>query len=487
MSPPGRRHRAKIDAKLERRKALARTVMYCAGDLSYLWDENQRSFDAIFEGSTHKRMVLLCSRRTGKSTYMLTKAIAYCIQNPSQQVLLFAGKKNSVKDIYKPLLKKITADAPTGLRPKYIASDECFVFPDIDARILIGGAHGDTLDSNRGKDAGLILVDEAGFIPADKFADTIVGVLNPILLTSRGRMLVASTPAKTKAHPFYAFCCTAEEQGAYVHRTIYDNPRLTPEDIEDEKKESGGESSPHWQREYLAKWITDKDLSIMWELTEPRVSYVFPKEARIANRYFPLLAGDIGHGIDYSAWLGAGIDYRRQKLVVFDEAVGHFATKSEHAREIHRIEQNSGMRDQVHAINRCVDWDQTSINEFGDYGLPMVKAKIKDKVNVLAEVNALIAANQLEVHPRCARLRLHLQNGIFSSKPSARRGDFARIEGYGHFDLISALMYLVRLAKPFWRMCPWDDSAPPLGTYQWQSPYSQSGDTGDWMYDTFHA
>ena len=68
-------------------------------------------------------------------------------------------------------------------------------------------------------------------------------------------------------------------------------------------------------------------------------------------------------------------------------------------------------------------------------------ATAKDHKDVaLAELRTAVGNHQIIIHPRCVKLQSHLKFGIWD----ANRKKFARVDGFGHFDLIDALVYLYR-------------------------------------------
>ena len=58
----------------------------------------------------------------------------------------------------------------------------------------------------------------------------------------------------------------------------------------------------------------------------------------------------------------------------------------------------------------------------------------------MAELRTAIGNHQIIIHPRCVKLQSHLKFGVWDKN----KVKFARVPGYGHFDLIDALVYLYR-------------------------------------------
>jgi hypothetical protein len=64
----------------------------------------------------------------------------------------------------------------------------------------------------------------------------------------------------------------------------------------------------------------------------------------------------------------------------------------------------------------------------------------KEKLNAINQVKLMIKNEQILINPKCVNLINHLRHG----KWNKNRTDFARSSKYGHYDLLSALIYLIR-------------------------------------------
>jgi hypothetical protein len=63
-----------------------------------------------------------------------------------------------------------------------------------------------------------------------------------------------------------------------------------------------------------------------------------------------------------------------------------------------------------------------------------------DLLAMVNKVRLMVSAGQIIIHPRCKQLIGCLKFGIWNK----RRDAFEQSTGYGHFDALAALVYLVR-------------------------------------------
>jgi phage terminase large subunit len=102
-------------------------------------------------------------------------------------------------------------------------------------------------DKGRGVENDLVVLDEAAFFPM--FQEKFDKVIEPTLLTSKGRLIITSTP--NGFNHFYALAQKAQQDKDwyYSHATSYDNPHNDPAEL-DRLREQKTEDS--FAQEYLA-------------------------------------------------------------------------------------------------------------------------------------------------------------------------------------------------------------------------------------------
>jgi hypothetical protein len=112
---------------------------------------------------------------------------------------------------------------------------------------------GSSPNTLRGITADLIMVDEAAFVDEEIFTE-----IYPIILSTKGSMILISTPA-FEAGEFYRACLLAKEYTSF-HFTHADavwsdgTPFIDPDELQREIERCGGESSAEYRREYLAEF-----------------------------------------------------------------------------------------------------------------------------------------------------------------------------------------------------------------------------------------
>lgn len=410
-----------------------------AGDLRYLLYPLQDEWNAQYE-ATRGRFVIECSRRIGKSVFVIAKAFECALRKPGAKIPYAAPTGKMVKEIIVPTIHEVfLPECPAALRPKHNKTDGTWEFGN-GSRIRIAGVNNGHADDLRGASADLAIVDEAGFV--DDLGYLIKDVLGPQLLTTRGRMIVPSSPARSPGHEFTTICDEAELRGNLVRATIYDaldngHPSLTAEAIEEFAAEVGGKDTTTWQREYEARRVVDEEGAIVPEFTalEPELVEAFERP-----EYFKgYVIGDNGF-VDLAFWLFVTHDFERNLLLVEDELVFRHATAEDMAIPM-RAKEVELWGDQAPTF-RLADAQPQALAEFARLPAPYPVGKApNDELD--ATVNALrIATKQkrYRVHPRCRQLRLHLRNGIWNKAHTK----FDRMDGYGHFDGIAALMYAWR-------------------------------------------
>lgn len=188
-------------------------------------------------------------------------------------------------------------------------------------------------DNLRGRGLGSCVLDEAAFIKPIWHS-----ILRPQLAASKGRGILASSPKKgwfTQQHrevlasPPPADGKTPE--WAAFHSTIYDNPHISPEEIEAIKARTPRNT---WLQEYMAEEVSD-DGQVYAEFSERNI--FDPRERFTDVRTFAVVRGlDHGSKADTAcAWIGISPE---GYLVIFDE---YSEDGSDYARKAEQINQKS--------------------------------------------------------------------------------------------------------------------------------------------------
>lgn len=196
--------------------------------------------------SNHRVKILNWGRRTGKTT-VLGYEILTTLWNKEGLVSYYAPTHSDARDIAWSIFKEI-------LEPITIKTNESLL------EITTQNSKGTTSmvrltgweavknrDKGRGVENQLLVLDECAFYP--NFKEKFEKVLEPTLLTSKGNLVIASTP--NGFNHFYDLSVLAQENEDYFysHATSYDNPFNDPDELERYRKAKPEDT---FAQEYLA-------------------------------------------------------------------------------------------------------------------------------------------------------------------------------------------------------------------------------------------
>lgn len=451
------------------------------GLLVYKLDSNQLDFYNIFKESSHKTFVFASSRRTGKSYTLCILAIEACLRAPYSVVKYLAPEQKMVKTILKPLMREILSDCPKHLMPKYHMNEGIWRFAN-GSEIQMAGVDNGNAESLRGGSAALCVIDEAGFV--DDLTYVVNNVLLPTTTTTNGKIVLASTPPASNDHEFIEYALKAERRGAFLKRTVYDCPRITPEVAAQYAEELGGVDSIAFRREYLAEFITDTTRAVIPEFTKELKATVVKEVVRppFFDNYESM---DIGFK-DLTAVLFAYFDFRNSQLVIEDEFTinGEAFTTDKLAKSIKDKEAAlwtlPGTGDVKEPFLRVSDNNLLVLNDlYKLHGLVFVPTAKDDKDSALNELRMKIAQGKIIIHPRCKQLIFHLENAVWTKSKKT----YDRSADGGHFDLVDALVYLVRNVN--WNKNPYPANYDlPKGDFHMTNKLSKTGVDG-WLEGLF--
>lgn len=416
------------------------------GDLSYLLHEGQVELRAQWRDSWSlgRLFVVCCARRWGKSFWLAEEGVEQCLRAPNQMVRLGAPTQKMAKTVHRPHMKKILADCPPDLAPKFNSTENVWIFPNGSEFHLVGCDNGGH-ERLRGTDTHLGLLDEAGF--TDELRYIVRSILMPQTMTVDGRILIASTPSKTPAHDFTGLYEEARAGGRSIHRTIYDAPHITDAQVEEYMAESGGEDTSDWHREYLAEFVVDDDLAVVPEFSRNEEAMIIlggtPANdngtpwGQERPRYFDsYVSMDVGfHDLTVAAF--AYYDFKAAQIVVEDEVVMK-RSRSADIDAACAVKERELWGEQVPYL-RVVDAPPITVAELNADGRPWSQSRKDDKDAALNALRLTIP-NGLRIHERCHTIRAHMRHGIWNRS----RTKFERSDAFGHFDGIDAMVYLVR-------------------------------------------
>lgn len=425
-------------------------IAWKAGELAFLMDKNQREawvwIEKAFEDPDILELVLEWSRQLGKSFLLCAFAISFALKNPGAQIKYAAPTGKMVKKIIRPHFRVLLATCPIELRPKWKAQDGEYEFPN-GSVITIAGCDKENAENLRGQHAHLAIVDEAGFIDDLKYV--LDDILSPQTLNTGGRIIIASTPAKTPGHPYKEVCDQAREENRLSHRDIYANPRITERTIERYKKKAGGADSTTWKREYLALHVTDEESAVVPEFSKFKLSIV--REVKRPELFDAYAGMDVGWSPDFTGVLWGYWWFEEATLVIEHELLMRKMNTDLLATEVKKIEdefykgrgrceENAG---QQQPYLRVSDTDLRLISDLSiNHGLLFCPTAKDDKDSAINNLRLMVQGSngKILIHPRCVKLIRQLENAIWNKN----RTKYERSNLDGHYDLVDALVYMAR-------------------------------------------
>ena len=421
----------------------AKALLWKKGILHWKLDSNQKGIYDFFKTNNKKITVISASRQLGKSFMLVNMAIEECLSKPNRVVKIIAPEVKMVKNILRPLVREILMDCPEDLKPKLRPNEHIYRFSN-GSEIQMAGTDNGNAENIRGTKAHLCIVDEAGFCSD---LDYIVrSILIPTTTTTKGRIILSSTPSKTNDHDFVKFWEEAELSEGFIKRVIHDNPRLTSEDIDQLAEAMGGYESVGFKREYLCELITSIDDAVIPEFNAELQGRIVKEWSRPA--YYDAYASmDIGFR-DLTVVLFAYYDFKHGKVIIEDELVinGKQLLTDKLAEQIAEKEAKLW-------VNPISLEPKTVYMRVADNNNLILLNDLQMKHNLLflpipkdntdAALNnmrTMLKQERIIINPRCNTLIVHLKNAIWNKS----RNSYMRSKDNGHYDAIDSLKYLCR-------------------------------------------
>lgn len=434
------------DKKIRRKKAIRQA--WRKGRLRYLLHSGQRIIDDKFIAISGQLFVGNIARQFGKSYWAVSKAIEQALKKPRSQIRYGAAFQGDLIDFIMPLFEIMMRDCPDNLKGRFIQKGSSYWFPNGSRIKLVGidmhpnGLRGNTLD--------LVIIDECGFVSRLSYIYKSV-IIPATTHRPNCKIIMISTPPDTPAHEFQDYCLRAEIEGAYALFTIYENPLISEEDIERLKKESGGEESTTWKREYLCEFVTDENLALIPEWDD---KYFFDVPRDEYYGYYHKYVGlDLGVK-DFTACIFGYWHFKRAQFILEDEFFMNgpsmnteILVKAIRAKESEVWGEGEKKEVPKHVPFRRVsdnNWPIMMLDFSSLHDLTFIMTT-KDLLEAMInEVRLLVQSGQLVISTKCKYTRGCLKYGVWDKK----KKKFAHSVTYGHFDHLAALVYLVRnLAK----------------------------------------
>lgn len=470
--------------------AEAKAELWRLGNLTWKLHAGQLQLYFAILAAAASRFVLELARRYGKTYLLVLVAIETALKNPGCRVVYGAPTLKHLEEFVHPAFEAICADAPEDCKPTFNAKTSHYVLPNGSHIHLFGADDKRKADRGRGPGAILALFDECGFTPILRYV--LRSVLRPQLLhtkrrqgTFNGMMLLGSTPAEEPDHDFTVIAERAEAKGNYARRTIYDNPLLTKEQVDqflkDDAEEEGMSIEQYlltddFRREWLAERVTNKLLIVMgqdWEWSREKSHNLYveiQKEGR--PEYFDACTTlDFG-GHDPHAALFDYWHFTRACLVVEDELLLRNGENTEELANALKAKERAlwqttfwegtlrAYRDEK-LVEALPDWFKVELDKnapqqpyvrwcdndiqlardlYELHGYAVVPTSKDDLELQVNNARVLVRQTKVAINPACKDTDRHLKSTVWANH---KRKEWKRKNGE-HGDLLACLIYRVR-------------------------------------------
>lgn len=384
-----------------------------------------------------REVLVLISRRWGKSYLGVTMALQDCLQNDNKQIAIIGPNLKQTRAIILPIIKKICMDAPEGL----IKETKSELRWQVGNSTLIVAAFDTALEALRGLELWNVYLEETGLANPDTYDYTLKSVIYPTLMHAKkhpgaGRIHHLTTPATEIDHPLHTqTMIKCEEKGALYVKDIYSNPLLTREEIDEEVELLGGIESVHTQRELFCRIVRDASITVC-----PEFNQTYVQEIDKPEFYTPLMCGDFGGVRDKHAFHILYWDENIDKIVVWDERIFDPQTATlDIISELKQWEKDLGWHK---SLARWFDAPGQLLVDlsYKPYSFPAALVKKKSLDESVVELRRPFRQDKIIIHPRCEFTIKTLRSGRFNKNKT----DYERTVEFGHLDAIAALIYGIR-------------------------------------------
>jgi hypothetical protein len=304
----------------------------------------------------------------------------------------------------------------------------------------------------RGTPASLVIIDECRDIP--HLQSIIESSINPMFITTAGKLVLISTPPDSPLHPFCAkYIADAIYSGTYLHATYRDNPllRLTDDDLR--QMYPRFEDDPVFRREYLADWTvadTSRRIIKSWDPEENDKWFTDygdkdkkDRDGLKLHMYDAYVGMDPGFSTDALGIVCGYFDWRTGVLVIEAEHSQHNMITADVAQKIREMESALGYTNRQRCIRarRISDVAKRIIADLQmQHGLdfqPVEKHGLT-KPAMISLLEDELKNGRIRISPNCPKLRQQIEAGIWDEKGK----DYLRTDSMSHLDLLDALKYL---------------------------------------------
>lgn len=433
----------------EAARLAAKHQLWRLGKLRWKLDSTQKKiYDAIEKGK--RKHFLLCARRLGKSHILVCIAFEHALRHKNQRISFAAPTGKDASQIVSDIAVHILEDCPADVMPEFYTADREYRFPN-GSIIRFAGLNAEHAQQLRGRAANLFIIDELGL--CDDVKHVIDDIAMPMTLTTGGRLLFASTPARSPGHDSTTIVKKMLKDGDVSTFTLLDNVRVSDETKAEYLLEAGenpdripeilaGKLEPETStaaREYFCKLdVTDAETAVVPEFNAQAQSEIVLPNYERPPFFDCYVSMDPGFN-DKTGVLFSYYDFVNKKLVIEDELLLTRANTDDIALAIkQKEEQLWGGRV---PLLRISDIDLRLISDlYRNHGLVFQPANRQDSLGAIDFVRTMVRRREIVISPNCPGIIRQLRNATWNRKAS----DFERTQEDSHFDLLASLKYLAR-------------------------------------------
>ena len=220
-------------------------VLWCQGVLSLEPD----SWQASVLRSTSKRIILNCTRQSGKSTVTSALALHTALYHPGSLILCLSPTLRQSGELFHNIIR-FYGDAPT-----VPARTESALRLELENGSRIISLPGKEQNVRGYANVSLLVVDEAARVPDDLYYS-----IRPMLAVSGGKMIALSTPFGRRGWFFNEW---ENGQGWERHTiTAHQCPRISSAFLDEERRSM---PSPWFRAEYFCEFTDVEDAVFSYE------------------------------------------------------------------------------------------------------------------------------------------------------------------------------------------------------------------------------
>ncbi len=199
-----------------------------------------------------KRLLLNCSRQSGKSTTTATKALHTGIYRPKSTILLGSPTLRQSQELFRKVRDGYHA---LDSKPALLEDNKLSLTFANQSRII--ALPGDPATVRGYSSVTMFLEDEAAQV-SDEFYTAIL----PMLIINDGQLVCMSTPFGKRGH-FFDEWEGGGPEWKKIEITADKCPRITPEQLEQQKRSMG---EMFFKQEFLCQFVETEDQSFSYDL-----------------------------------------------------------------------------------------------------------------------------------------------------------------------------------------------------------------------------